>query len=490
MTEFTVNKDLSPFIVMIQGELENYKSLVKEAIGGRDENYIPIYLKGCQICEYMLLLLANSKGYRNDGRNCIMIDGLGVPISILTVIGMALPYFPDPNNKIHYFVRKVREDLAIPKECQEFIRFIIEVRNKAAHNVYVTKEMAIEFAKAMDYFTMWFQEECLKKLELDNSIKCKVNSRFFSLEDMLLTSKPNSHEVLLQMMAEQLSIIKNSINSIDHRTQSIEETLIDIQTNITKLCDKIVDYQSLIEKQIQFAQSDSEVDRLMQAYTDECTSKIVNSIKASHEEQSYELEKRKLIASIGQNAWSKLDDASKMFLISAKVMFNNLILLDDSLDYSGVCLLVTKALEVEMNNRFCRQYLEYLRECHREDYSEYPTPLLGPKGTPLPLDKFTMGSYAFILCCLKKREDTEMQMRKNKKRLLEYTSKCIFKDMTIEDIENKLVFFANKIEDIRLRFRNPAAHTNMIRRCDAEECFSIVLDVEKLLKKMLDSFVA
>ena len=155
------------------------------------------------------------------------------------------------------------------------------------------------------------------------------------------------------------------------------------------------------------------------------------------------MEKRKLIASIGQNAWSKLDDASKMFLISAKVMFNNLILLDDSLDYSGVCLLVTKALEVEKNKSFCRQYLEYLHECHREDYSEYPTPLIGPKGTPLPLDKFTMGSYAFILCRSKRREDTEMQMRINKKRLMEYTSKCIFKDMTIEDIENKLVFFAN-----------------------------------------------
>jgi hypothetical protein len=151
---------------------------------------------------------------------------------------------------------------------------------------------------------------------------------------------------------------------------------------------------------------------------------------------------------------------------------------------------VTKALEVEMNNRFCKQYLEYLCKYYGERYSEYPTPLIGPKGDPLPLDKFTMGSYAFILCRSKKREDSDMQLRINKKRLIEYTTNCIFTDLSREEIENKLIFFANKIEDIRLRFRNPAAHTNQIRRCDAEECFSIVLDVEKLLKKMLDSFIA
>ena len=490
MKEFTLKKDLSPFMVNIQGELENYKSLVKDAIGGREENYIPIYLKGCKICESMLLVIANSKGYPNDGHNCIMIEGIGVSISVMSVIGMALPYMPDPNNKIHYFVRKVREELAIPNECQEFLRFIVGVRNKAAHNVYVTKEMAIEFAKAMDYFTFWFQEEYLNKLELDYITKCKVNSRFFSLEDVLLTTKPSSQESLLQMMADQLSVIRNSITTIDQRTQNIEDTLNDIQKSITKLSDKIVDYQSLIEKQIQFAQSDSEIDRLMQAYTNECTSKIINSLKVSQEEQSYELETQKLVTSLGESAWNKLDETSKTFLVSAKVMFNNLVLLDNNLDYSGVCLLITKALEVEMNKRFCKQYLAYLHEVYKNNYDEYPTSLLGNKGKPLPLDKFTMGSFAFILCRSQKYEDNEFQLQNNKKKLIEYVSKHIFYDLPKQEIEDKIMFFANKIEDIRLQFRNPAAHTNQIKRCHAEDCLSIVLDVEKLLKKMLDSFKA
>ncbi len=32
------------------------------------------------------------------------------------------------------------------------------------------------------------------------------------------------------------------------------------------------------------------------------------------------------------------------------------------------------------------------------------------------------------------------------------------------------------------------AHTNALGRISAEECFNLVLDVEKILKKMLDSF--
>jgi hypothetical protein len=275
----------------------------------------------------------------------------------------------------------------------------------------------------------------------------------------------------------------------DARTQNIESSVNEIKKNLAIISEKIIDYQSLVAKQIELAQSDAEVDRLLHAYTEECTNRIVKTIEINQEEQSYKLEKRKLVASLGEQAWDKLDEASRSFLISAKVMFNNLILLDDSLDYSGVCLLVTKALEVELNNRFCKRYLSYLQECYGENYSEYPTALIGPKGTPLPLEKFTMGSYAFILCGLKKKGDTEKQQRKNKKRLMEYTSQCILKGLSREEIEKKLCFFASNIEDIRHRFRNPAAHTNTIRRCDAEDCFSIVLDVEKLLKKMMDSFV-
>ena len=45
------------------------------------------------------------------------------------------------------------------------------------------------------------------------------------------------------------------------------------------------------------------------------------------------------------------------------------------------------------------------------------------------------------------------------------------------------------IEKITKEFRNPSAHTNELGKIDALKCFNIVIDVEKLLKNILDSFV-
>lgn len=48
--------------------------------------------------------------------------------------------------------------------------------------------------------------------------------------------------------------------------------------------------------------------------------------------------------------------------------------------------------------------------------------------------------------------------------------------------------YGEDIADITDEYRNKAAHTNELKRVNAELCFNLVLDVEKLLKRMLDSF--
>ena len=44
------------------------------------------------------------------------------------------------------------------------------------------------------------------------------------------------------------------------------------------------------------------------------------------------------------------------------------------------------------------------------------------------------------------------------------------------------------MEAVKKDYRNPSAHTNELKRIDAEQCFDLVIDVEKLMKRMLDSF--
>ena len=48
--------------------------------------------------------------------------------------------------------------------------------------------------------------------------------------------------------------------------------------------------------------------------------------------------------------------------------------------------------------------------------------------------------------------------------------------------------FAIQVETVKTEYRNPAAHTNELKYVKAQECFDLIVDVEKLLKKMLDTF--
>jgi hypothetical protein len=56
-----------------------------------------------------------------------------------------------------------------------------------------------------------------------------------------------------------------------------------------------------------------------------------------------------------------------------------------------------------------------------------------------------------------------------------------------EYIANTLEQIAEGIEQIRKDYRNPSAHTNQLQKINAKECFDLVLDVEKLLKTMIES---
>lgn len=132
--------------------------------------------------------------------------------------------------------------------------------------------------------------------------------------------------------------------------------------------------------------------------------------------------------------------------------------------------------------------MSYLEKKYSHDYSKYHTALLFQGRYPLLPEKFTMGNIAYALCYFENKYDTPQQIANNKRRLLDYSKDCVFSKYTSAQIETMLHDYAEAIETIRTKYRNPSAHTNELKRIDAEECFNLVLDVEKILKQMLDSF--
>ena len=311
----------------------------------------------------------------------------------------------------------------------------------------------------------------------------KIDKKSITIEKNSIEESSVADKFATEMMLRGMEEIIASMQRIESKVDNIAE-------KIEMLSKQISGYQSLVDKQLELAVTADEEERIIHAFSEECAERIVGEVGARNSEKEFNTELNKLIITFGEDAWNKMEESSKTFLVSSKVIFNNLVGLQDIVDYSGVCLLVTKALEVEMGKRFCKNYITYLKFKYpgRDNFPLFPTPLLDKYGKPIKPKHFTLGSVAYVLCYLKANGLTEAQEINNRSKLIEYTKEKLFSGKTDDEIMALLQNYAESVEKIKNDYRNPSAHTNKLRRVDAEQCFALVVDVEKLMKKMLDSF--
>ena len=187
----------------------------------------------------------------------------------------------------------------------------------------------------------------------------------------------------------------------------------------------------------------------------------------------------------------KLQDNTKTFLTTSKITFKTLNELGDVIDYSGVCLLVTKALEVELTLRFYKRFINYLNKNYKKKYEYYHTSLLNqnPHTKDYYVKKrkhWSLGGIPYLLCFIE-HKNPEIH-EKNVSALIEYSKDNLFKELDNSTIKETLYEYGSNVYDITKKYRNPAAHTDELQKVNAEECFNYVLDVEQVLKVMLDSF--
>lgn len=379
------------------------------------------------------------------------------------------------------FVKKDEQDLKINYELK-----INKFKTKAEITTIKNEINNLKLENNESKFNqeIFFIEEINR---LKEELKRKENE-YQKKIDELERKKDETSNRFNELVIQFGQSIMSTVNEINERGKRVESKIDNLHTKIDIISNQISTIQSLTEKHINNAQSTEEIERIIETYIDECIKNIMEHSLYFSENQNYQMEKKKLIYSIGEEGWKKLRNKSKTFLITSKVMYNHLITMEDIIDYSGICVLVTKALEVEIQKRFFSDFLDYLYENYGTNYKMYHTALLYRKMEPLKSEKFTMGNIAFVMCHIENRYDDESEKDNNKARLMEYCKECIFSKYDKKEIKKLLNKYASSIEEIRKKYRNPSAHTNKIKRIDAEECFNLVLDIEKLLKQMLDSF--
>lgn len=384
------------------------------------------------------------------------------------------------------------DDISSIKENEIIISQIKEIENEK-RVLEEEKRVLEEEKRSIGHLKTELENNQTKKNELKEEIK-RLNEKWELKEQNYQKQIDNlnkKNDEFLEKLDGSRKILEKCMEIIvesNERGKRMESKIDDLHSKIDFISNQIKTMQSLTERQINNAQTAEEFERIMKAYMDECIENIMQYSINFTENQNFQIEKKKLIYSIGEEGWNKLCEKSKTFLITSKVMYNYLVTMDDIIDYSGICVLVTKSLEVELHKRFFTEFLDYLNEKYEYDYKKYHTALLYKKNKPLFSETFTLGNIAYVLCYKESKWDNDTQKDNNKLKLMEYCRNCLFSRYNDDEIEELLTRFASAIEEIKDKYRNPSAHTNEIRRIDAEECFNLVLDIEKLLKKMLDSF--
>lgn len=478
---------------------ESLKNLEKHVELITEENYVGAVTEGYNVCNLMIELLLKNESYVLEN-GFVIRDNEAIPaITFCT-----------------------QEDI-FPEQCNEFLNILEEYKNDyfKFNNSYT---LALSFLKGLCYFILWFDNFYSSEYSVEKPFKikncCIAIEKLMYISDNKILFNPKVSKTKKQkseinstgfqinfsnnqtdLILTQLGKIMDSIheesektrNTVEKGNDKIMTTLDNIKKEIKNISLKITDYQSLIQRQIKNFDTDEERDMLISAFADVCAERIIKETSSFMEDDNYDSEKTNLINLFGESAWAKLSEESKTYLISSKLMFNNLnnmenVVEENIVDYSGVCILITKTLEVELYKRFFESFLKYLEKRRYKKYDHYPTGLLYKNKWPLNDDKFNLGTMAYILCLKHANNIDYYREQNNKEKLIEYCSSDLFNEDEPEKIERLIIKFGNEIEKIRQNYRNPSAHRNAITQKKANNCLNLVLYDDRLLIEMLDSF--
>ena len=410
----------------------------------------------------------------------------------------------------------------IPDNIRKVILEINKYRRDAVYSIkdeYELNKFRLDYFKALKIIFIWFYKYCYEYFGFNrfNEIKQtykvlnmainnyqEVNKKNTLIEPDLeeYTSKDNDISEMKSAIFELLyhtKTIDKTTQDINNRTQDIQETTHNIDNKVDQLLDVFKEFyeeytydQKRIGKKIDNACSEDEKEKFRKELSDACAKKVKNSVNGKiSKTDEYKQEEQELRKTLGEPTWMKLQDNTKTFLTTSKITFKTLNELGDVIDYSGVCLLVTKALEVELTLRFYKRFINYLNKNYKKKYEYYHTSLLNqnPHTKDYYVKKrkhWSLGGIPYLLCFIE-HKNPEIH-EKNVSALIEYSKDNLFKELDNSTIKETLYEYGSNVYDITKKYRNPAAHTDELQKVNAEECFNYVLDVEQVLKVMLDSF--
>ena len=373
----------------------------------------------------------------------------------------------------------LKEYKLVPGNLLPYLYEIRSLRNSFFHGEYseINIQQFNTFKTVMKITSSWLITNS-RIFSKYSQYQTKITEKINKDVDKLIESK----NVLISSLKERNEYLDKKLNSILENQQIMMSKLDQISDEVKSINSSLNDYQSLIEKITERSRSE-DIEMILHIFTEECVNKITNRMDNIITKGQYSEVCSALSVTLGTENFLKLDEETKSFLVSSRLMFINLEKFLDDVDYSGVCLLVTKALERTLKTRFYYGLIDYCKDNY--EITDFPTVLTNDSRNKLIRDSdFTLGSIPFLLTAKK----SKLYRDKDREVIVSYCKNILFKSSDEKYILSKLIEIAENVERVRISYRNPSAHVNSINKVKAKECFDFVLDVQKTLKQMLNEF--
>ena len=195
---------------------------------------------------------------------------------------------------------------------------------------------------------------------------------------------------------------------------------------------------------------------------------------------------------LGKGAWNKLAEESRIWLISAMMVYDYMKDVDRAMDFSGVCVQIGKACEYELKRRIFSAFIEYEISLYGEQdvIGNLPSECLSKSDDKsqgarkiLTEDKITLGKLRYVMGLddsgriVNSSVWDEFRSFAEKKLLMhpENSARILRSQMPV----------ITKIKD---DYRNRSAHTEAVSIVDARECIEYVITVSRKLGVLLDQY--
>lgn len=374
---------------------------------------------------------------------------------------------------------------------------------------YRKKESDVDISNIISVFKeqMKFQKDELERLndeiqqrdqmignqhEIINTLR-EIDKKIDNITDITVSIESSVQEIYRFITGELTQKIALSKNELQQRLEDCTKAIIETNSMEISKIDTVPRIKTMLEE---------EHEKLISSFISSMSGYINDNIKNSN--ILYEDERKHLLTMFG-SGWLKLQSSSQTSLISTGVLWKSCSdITNIDFDFSGVCISATSALESELKKWLFIGFQNYMLTKYgapdssnwQQTFQDWPDQLLEISkkdfesklrynikhgiSDPIAIDlktKFYIGSVPYLFGV----RDNITRKSLLLSRLNEYLKTIVVNspanalDLFIKPNPNIGMSIIDCCELIRIQFRNPSAHVEVVDKNKAEECYHKVI---------------